>query len=231
MCAAPSLSSSVSCCMGLLAKHSAYLAYVFSVAHCNWPYHRNGKSLFHYVEWSHSAASVVRLSPYRTYAASCVRWGPHFIVGGGLVQNRKLPHNKINFLFYISTWVFFFFVGHPIHSRKVICFLPVFTNSCWTCILHCSCSSCIEKWNIYFIPHNSIQEYRILNVVSSISTLFSTSSRPPSGATQPPIQWVPGALSLGVKRLGREADHSLPASAEVKKMWIYTSTPPYSFMA
>jgi hypothetical protein len=34
---------------------------------------------------------------------------------------------------------------------------------------------------------------------------------------QPPIQWVPGALSLWVKRLGREADHSPPISAEVKE--------------
>jgi hypothetical protein len=30
-------------------------------------------------------------------------------------------------------------------------------------------------------------------------------------------QWVPGALSPRVKRPGREADHSPPASAEVKK--------------
>jgi hypothetical protein len=30
-----------------------------------------------------------------------------------------------------------------------------------------------------------------------------------------------GALSLGVKWRGREADHSPPASAEVKKMWIH----------
>jgi hypothetical protein len=29
----------------------------------------------------------------------------------------------------------------------------------------------------------------------------------------------------------READHSPPASAEIKKIWIYTSTPPYAFMA
>jgi hypothetical protein len=35
----------------------------------------------------------------------------------------------------------------------------------------------------------------------------------------------------GVKRPGREADHSPSTSAEVKKMWIYTSTPPYAFMA
>jgi hypothetical protein len=61
--------------------------------------------------------------------------------------------------------------------------------------------------------------------------LFSKSSTPALGSTQPPIQWVPGVLSPGVKQPGREANHSPPASAEVKKMWIYTSTPPYAFMA
>jgi hypothetical protein len=40
-----------------------------------------------------------------------------------------------------------------------------------------------------------------------------------------------GGFSPGVKQLEREADHSPPTSAEVKKMWIYTSTPPYAFMA
>jgi hypothetical protein len=35
----------------------------------------------------------------------------------------------------------------------------------------------------------------------------------------------------GVKRQEHEADHSPPTSAEVKKMWIYTSTPIYVFMA
>jgi hypothetical protein len=33
----------------------------------------------------------------------------------------------------------------------------------------------------------------------------------------PPIQWVPGALSLGVKHQGRKADRSPPFSAEVKE--------------
>jgi hypothetical protein len=47
--------------------------------------------------------------------------------------------------------------------------------------------------------------------------LFSRSSRPALRATQPPIQWVPGALSPGVKRPGREADHSPPTSAESRK--------------
>jgi hypothetical protein len=36
---------------------------------------------------------------------------------------------------------------------------------------------------------------------------------------------------MGVKRLGSEADQSLPISAEIEKLWIYTSTPPYDFMA
>jgi hypothetical protein len=49
--------------------------------------------------------------------------------------------------------------------------------------------------------------------------------------TQPPIQRVPGVLSLAVKRPGREADHSPPPSAEVKNVWSYTSTPQYVFMA
>jgi hypothetical protein len=40
-----------------------------------------------------------------------------------------------------------------------------------------------------------------------------------------------GAISPEVKRPGREAHHSPPTIAEVKKMWIYTSTPPYIFMA
>jgi len=57
------------------------------------------------------------------------------------------------------------------------------------------------------------------------------SSSPPSPdrvsrPTQPPIPWVKGALSLGVKRLGREANRSLPSSAEVKNAWSYTSTLP-----
>jgi len=39
-----------------------------------------------------------------------------------------------------------------------------------------------------------------------------------------------GALSLGVKRLGRETDHSPSSSAKVKNACGYTSTPPYVFI-
>jgi hypothetical protein len=42
-------------------------------------------------------------------------------------------------------------------------------------------------------------------------------------ANVPHIEWLPGAVFRKVKRLGREADHSLPTSAEVKYMWFYIS--------
>jgi hypothetical protein len=60
--------------------------------------------------------------------------------------------------------------------------------------------------------------------------LFTTTARMALGPTQPPIQWIPGALSLGAKWLGHEADHSLSSSAD-KNMWSYTSTPQYASMA
>jgi hypothetical protein len=47
--------------------------------------------------------------------------------------------------------------------------------------------------------------------------LFTTASRTALGPTQPTIQWVPGALTLGVKRPGSEADHSPSSSAGVNE--------------
>jgi hypothetical protein len=56
--------------------------------------------------------------------------------------------------------------------------------------------------------------------------LFTTASRTALGPTQLPIQWVPGALSLGVKRPGREADDSIPSSAKVKeRVALYLHSP------
>jgi hypothetical protein len=57
------------------------------------------------------------------------------------------------------------------------------------------------------------------------SRIFSSPSRPDRLWGTRNFQWVTGALP-GVKLPEREADHSPPANAEVKKMWIYTSTPP-----
>jgi hypothetical protein len=73
---------------------------------------------------------------------------------------------------------------------------------------------------IIIIEFNRGQELLLLHVVQTGSGVHPTSYTMGTGSSFP---WV--------KRPGREADHSPPTSAEVKKMWIYTSTPPYAFMA
>jgi len=59
-----------------------------------------------------------------------------------------------------------------------------------------------------------VQKFKQLK---ELPILFTTASRMALGPSQPPIQWVTGVLSLGVKRPGREAERSPPSSAEVKK--------------
>jgi hypothetical protein len=45
---------------------------------------------------------------------------------------------------------------------------------------------------------------------------FVTASRHALGPIQPSNQWEPAALIPGIKRQGREADHSPPSNAKVK---------------
>jgi len=52
-----------------------------------------------------------------------------------------------------------------------------------------------------------------------------------SGAHPPSYLIGTRGLSLGIKGLGHEADHSPPTSVEVKNAWSYTSIPQYTFMA
>jgi hypothetical protein len=61
--------------------------------------------------------------------------------------------------------------------------------------------------------------------------LYATASRPILEPTQPPIQWIQGALFASVKWPRREADHSPPSSSDVNNVWSCNSTPPYGFMA
>jgi hypothetical protein len=64
------------------------------------------------------------------------------------------------------------------------------------------------------ISHHMSKKFRVFNL------------KFPLWPTQPPNHWVPGALSLGVKRPGREADHSPPSSAEVKEcLELYFRSP------
>jgi hypothetical protein len=59
---------------------------------------------------------------------------------------------------------------------------------------------------------------------------FVTASRPALGTTRPPIQWVPGALTLGVKQPERETDQSPPSNAEVKMRGAIPLLPQYICM-
>jgi hypothetical protein len=84
------------------------------------------------------------------------------------------------------------------------------------------------------ISHNPLHEYCFNSAQETFVRagyfLFSTVSRPLLELSQSPIQWERRALSLEVKRLGPEVDHSPQTSTEIKNTWISTSTPPYVFM-
>jgi hypothetical protein len=83
-----------------------------------------------------------------------------------------------------------------------------------------------SRASCHFRPHRSswdssvgiatVEEFGFDSRQGQESFFLSTASRLAPGATQPPLHWVPGALSPGVKRQGREADHSPPSSAGVK---------------
>jgi hypothetical protein len=67
-----------------------------------------------------------------------------------------------------------------------------------------------------------------------VGSKMSSSPHHPDWLLGPPNLLSNGYWGLyppGVKQLGHEADHSTPATAKVKKMWIHISTPPYTFMA
>jgi hypothetical protein len=66
---------------------------------------------------------------------------------------------------------------------------------------------------------------RVHFLVGAGTFFFATASRSALGPTQPPIQWVLGTPSLGVKWPGNEADHTPPSSADVKSVELYFHSP------
>ena len=56
--------------------------------------------------------------------------------------------------------------------------------------------------------------------------LYSEKSRQALGSTQPPVQWVPGVFSTGVKRPISAVKCSSPSIAKVKNEWCCTTSPP-----
>jgi hypothetical protein len=102
------------------------------------------------------------------------------------------------------------------------------------------CAYTMNMFNFYRQRRNSsvgiasiywLDDWGIGVRVPVISRIFSYPRRP-DRLWGPPNLLSNGyrgaVLSPRVKRQGREADHSPPTSAEVKKMWIYTYTPRWS---
>jgi hypothetical protein len=59
-------------------------------------------------------------------------------------------------------------------------------------------------------------------LVYKVARIFSTSSRPALIPTQLPVQLVQVTFSAGVKRPGRETDHSPSPSSEVKRGSVHS---------
>jgi hypothetical protein len=62
-------------------------------------------------------------------------------------------------------------------------------------------------------------------ILAQIRCLFSKTVQTGLGSIQPPSQWVSEFIP-GVNRLGHEADHPPPTSAEITNRWSYTFTTP-----
>jgi hypothetical protein len=84
-------------------------------------------------------------------------------------------------------------------------------------------SVCMPQTQVREEPNSAISILSLTRIRNQLRVIFVTDSTSYTMGT--------GSSFPGLKRPGREADHSPSTSAEVKKMWIYTSTPPYAFMA
>jgi hypothetical protein len=120
----------------------------------------------------------------------------------------------------LSEQVQYFTPQHVFHVHEIVALFrdrcplppsppPLHTRNIWNVVENeiVSDQFCSE-WTIGVLGFDSRRGLGIF--------LFTTASRTALGPTQPPIQCVPGDLCLGVKRPGREANHSHPSSAEVK---------------
>jgi hypothetical protein len=118
-----------------------------------------------------------------------------------------LPMSSSHFLKHFSLFHFLFLPRLSCAACcNIIWELPNFSVKFFT----------IWCWGDLLLFHRSTECYCHINVLLSRSRY---DSRTALGPTQPPIQWVPEALSLAVKRPGHEAHHSPPTSAEVKE-WV-----------
>jgi hypothetical protein len=129
---------------------------------------------------------------------------------------------SVMFHFLLQKWCTELLYSPPLSLH--VAFVFVYTTLAHTNVSHLQTSVlCVSFSSSYTLPVSVSVSYET-NV--SPSYIHSTCQQLALGPTQPPVQWLPEALSLGVKRLGCDADHSPPPNAKVKNSWSYTSTPP-----
>jgi hypothetical protein len=127
-------------------------------------------------------------------------------------------------------WKKFFFKGQrsPKHSFRQQHYLVMYivTKSCSLFKYGSVCSS------VGIATGYGLDDWWVGVRVPVGSRIFSSSRRPDRLCGSPNLlsKGYRGSFP-GIKRSGLEADHSPPTSAEIKKKWIYTSAPPYAFMA
>jgi len=103
-----------------------------------------------------------------------------------------------------------------VHICMYVCmYLCMYACVCacvYVCIMYACVYVCMYP-NIMFIlfyGFNLCNFYHYISWGNLISYIL--------GTTQPPFQWVSGALSLKIKRPEREADHSTPSDVLIKNV-------------
>jgi hypothetical protein len=124
--------------------------------------------------------------------------------------------------------------GKSLHQNKINIFVAINTTECKSVRENAT----ISLWSLWVhygrrssavgvaIGHVLTTQGRSSSPDNLKNCYFSASSRSALGLKQRSIHCVPGTLPPSAKLQDREADHWFSSSAEVKKMWIYTSTPP-----
>jgi hypothetical protein len=151
----------------------------------------------------------------------------------------------IHFLYEIDIFLYNFFSTNERHIWSKLAQAVVFVFGRWPVRNSSGTSTALTNVSMIFLcaskqmrrGHGRLlpNPFPFIIHVSSYKSmlhtfLFSTSSRLALGPTQPPIQWVPRALSSEIKWPGREADHSF-LSCRGQERWMYTSSPPHVFIA
>jgi len=111
-------------------------------------------------------------------------------------------------------------------------FSLVFARACHLILPWSKWIQSIIPHPVYHFPMINFSEGSSVSIVTKLQVgrpekwffLFATASRPLLVPTQPPLQWVSGSLSLGVKRPGRDSHFYLVPRS--KNAWSFTSTLP-----